>query len=364
MLLDLNESPTPSSLKRSVNKCRNQECLSLLHAALRDGPRGSVQSEPSGRSTSDRIRNRIRTMSNPLKSIRTGTTVYGSTGSTGESSTSEGNPSEDASQRLRGSGITTQSSTHSSSTFTSRFSHMTSSFSSVRRKKSRPSPSGRTLLPNKSTRRHLADTMESSFQCSSVGPKNIIVELFNDSAQIEFSEGSLRCSTILYAKIIKSGDEQIQKFFKMKDNINFPSSSQLWAKPISIEIPGKFPLNSNPTQILPNAGPKIKFLFQDRLVNSYSQHVWIFDVPSSFPELTFESFDFHLVTGRKPISSHVISSKIIKLLIWVSKQPSSVFSLSSVAREDQFKPSEQEKSNKLVSVNSNSGLVMISMALD
>jgi len=238
MLLDLNESPTPSSLKRSVNKCRNQECLSLLHAALRDGPRGSVQSDPSGRSTSDRIRNRIRTMSNPLKSIRTGTTVYGSTGSTGESSTSEGNTSEDASQRLRGSGITTQSSTHSSSTFTSRFSHMTSSFSSVRRKKSRPSPSGRTLLPNKSTRRHLADTMESSFQCSSVGPKNIIVELFNDSAQIEFSEGSLRCSTILYAKIIKSGEEQIQKFFKMKDNINFPSSSQLWAKPISIEIPG------------------------------------------------------------------------------------------------------------------------------
>lgn len=255
MLLDLNESPTPSSLKRSVNKCRNQECLSLLHAALRDGPRGSVQSDPSGRSTSDRIRNRIRTMSNPLKSIRTGTTVYGSTGSTGESSTSEGNPSEDASQRLRGSGITTQSSTHSSSTFTSRFSHMTSSFSSVRRKKSRPSPSGRTLLPNKSTRRHLADTMESSFQCSSVGPKNIIVELFNDSAQIEFSEGSLRCSTILYAKIIKSGDEQIQKFFKMKDNINFPSSSQLWAKPISIEIPGKFPFNSNPTQILPITGP-------------------------------------------------------------------------------------------------------------
>jgi hypothetical protein len=59
----------------------------------------------------------------------------------------------------------------------------------------------------------------------------------------------------------------------MKDNINFPSSSQLWAKPISIEIPGKFPLNSNPTQILPNVGPKIQFLFQDRLVNSYSQHV-------------------------------------------------------------------------------------------
>ena len=199
-------------------------------------------------------------MSNPLKSIRTGTTVYGSTGSTGESSTSEGNPSEDASQRLRGSGITTQSSTHSSSTFTSRFSHMTSSFSSVRRKKSRPSPSGRTLLPNKSTRRHLADTMESSFQCSSVGPKNIIVELFNDSAQIEFSEGSLRCSTILYAKIIKSGDEQIQKFFKMKDNINFPSSSQLWAKPISIEIPGKFPF-PNITWPKPDPNSKTHFFF-------------------------------------------------------------------------------------------------------
>ena len=172
-----------------MNKCRNQECLSLLHAALRDGSRSQSDSGQSGRnsSTSDRIRNRIRTMSNPLKS------------------------------------------------------------------------------------RHLADTMESSFQCSSVWPKNIIVELFNDSAQIEFSEGSLRCSTILYAKIIKSGDEQIQKFFKMKDNINFPSSSQLWAKPISIEIPGKFPSNPKFQSTLSQgpwpktlarkiSRPKVKFL--------------------------------------------------------------------------------------------------------
>ena len=77
------------------------------------------------------------------------------------------------------------------------------------------------------------------FQCASVGPRNVTVELFSDAAQIEFSEGAIRCSTILKARIIKSDDDQVQNFFN-QNSISFPSSSQLWARPLHIEIPGEF----------------------------------------------------------------------------------------------------------------------------
>ena len=246
-------------LKKSAQKSRDSECTHLLNEAMSRQDCDEMRSSSSSAMSS----------SNKLKSK-----LYGSTGSTGEclfgnnehrlnehmlgdSSTSE-NCSEDTSQRLRESMATPSITPSSSSTFTSRFTAMSASFTSSMRKSrkfrfKRPmstmtghstayttsSVNGgarSVMVPSKSKRREekTARSTGTTFQCTSVTPRNMLIDLF-DFAQLEFSEGSLRCSTIMYCRQIKP--ESVRGLF-YHDNVAYPSSAQLWSKPINIDIPG------------------------------------------------------------------------------------------------------------------------------
>lgn len=91
------------------------------------------------------------------------------------------------------------------------------------------------MLPSKMTPNNGAPA---SLQCCSVGSAKIELQL-HGCAQLELEEGTLRCQTLLYAKILDASHEDLKKLI-FNEDINLPSSSQIWSKPMSIEIKGKY----------------------------------------------------------------------------------------------------------------------------
>lgn len=164
--------------------------------------------------------------------------AFGSTGSTGDSSTSDDRASEELSQRIAparpSSSIMSSSVPESSKFFGSRISSSISGLSFSMRKKSRPTKTGRSMLPAKMTS---ATGVPSSLQCCSVGSGESSLQL-HGCAQLDFDAGTLRCQTLLYAKVLDASQEDMKKLIFNTD-INLPSSSQIWSKPISIDIPGE-----------------------------------------------------------------------------------------------------------------------------
>ena len=254
-LLSLGNVPA-SVLKKSAQKCREPDCVALLHEAMRSS-NSSPLSEEMRSTSSSRGSCALSSSSSQKVKLKT-PKVYGSTGSTGESSSE--NCSEDTSQRLRESNApsVTPSST---STFTSRFTAMSASFTSSMRKsrkfrfkapRAMSTTSGATsyttsstggarssgLVPSKANRTKATSASGATFMCTSVSSRNTILDLF-EFAQLEFNEGSLRCSTVLYARQIKSDSESLRSLFCNRDVVSYPSSAQLWSKPINIDIPGK-----------------------------------------------------------------------------------------------------------------------------
>ena len=166
--------------------------------------------------------------------------AFGSTGSTGDSSTSDDRASEELSQRMApprpSSSIMSSSVPEGSKFFGSRISSSISGMSFSMRKKSRPAKTGRSMLPAKNLSN--GGGAPSSLQCCSVGAGHSSLQL-HCAAQLDFEPGTLRCQTLLYAKVLDAGHEELKKLIFNTD-INLPSSSQIWSKPLSIDIPGKF----------------------------------------------------------------------------------------------------------------------------
>ena len=257
-LLSLGSIPV-HVLKKSAQKCRDSDCTQLINEAMSRHDGEEMRSSSSSvMSSSNKLKIKLYGSTGSTGELFQSTKTYSNCTTSGDSSNSE-NCSEDASQRLRESAPSITPS--SSSTFTSRFTAMSASFTSSMRKSRKfrfktpramsttTGHSGYTsssvngsarstgLVPSKVKK----DKMEkgrntgTTFQCTSVSSRNMVIDLF-DFAQLEFSEGSLRCSTIMYARQIKP--ESVRHLF-YHDNVAYPSSAQLWSKPLNLDIPGK-----------------------------------------------------------------------------------------------------------------------------
>ena len=259
-LLSLGSVPV-HVLKKSAQKCRDADCTQLINEAISRYDGEEVRSSSSS-AMSSKLKIKLYGSTGSTGELSQSTQMYSNCPNSGDSSNSE-NCSEDASQRLRESYVPSITPS-SSSTFTSRFTQaMSASFTSSMRKSTRkfrfktPRAMGSTttghsayttssvngsarstgLVPSKIKK----DKMEkgrstgTTFQCTSVSSRNMVIDLF-DFAQLEFSEGSLRCSTIMYARQIKP--ESVRDLF-YHDNVAYPSAAQLWSRPLNLDIPGK-----------------------------------------------------------------------------------------------------------------------------
>ena len=232
---------TTSRGKTVLQKCRDKSVEKIIEEAIASG--GGKNSSNAEKSTPPPPPPRRPQRPFELRQ----SSAFGSTGSTGGStgSTSDDRASEELSQRMApprpSSSIRTGSVPESSKFFGSRISSSISGMSFSMRKKSRPAKNppvnGRSMLPAKNLSNSSAATA-SALQCCSVGAGNSTLQL-HGAAQLDFEAGTLRCQTLLYAKVLDAGHEELKKLI-FNDDINLPSSSQIWSKPISIDIPGRY----------------------------------------------------------------------------------------------------------------------------